>query len=57
MDNETAKQGETREPYEPPAIEDVPIHAEEQLLSGCKQTAGPGARATPCRNCKFPSSS
>jgi hypothetical protein len=57
MDNVTAKEGETREPYEPPAIEDVPIHAEEQLLTGCKTTAGPGARATPCRNCKFPSSS
>lgn len=34
MDNE-----EQREPYEPPVVEDLPLHPEEQLLAGCK---GPG---------------
>lgn len=33
-----------REPYEAPMIEDVPVRAEERLLTGCKitTTAGPG---------------
>jgi hypothetical protein len=52
MDN--VKNETSREPYEPPVIEDVPVRAEEQLLAGCKQitTAGPAAffcgAPTPC---------
>jgi hypothetical protein len=56
MDNLSADT-DGREPYEPPAIEDVPIHADEQLLQGCKSFAGPGARATPCGNCRLPTPS
>jgi hypothetical protein len=46
-----------RETYEPPSIEDVPLHAEEQLLRGCKTTNGPGARGNPCGVCRFPTPS
>ena len=47
---------QAREPYEPPAVEDVPFRSEEQVLAGCKggRHAGPQAvffcsRGAPCR--------
>jgi hypothetical protein len=42
MDN--VKNETALEPYEAPTIEDIPLHAEEQLLAGCKipPLGGPG---------------
>ena len=40
-----------REPYEAPAIEDIPLRAEEQSIRGCKQGGGSGVgvpRPTGC---------
>ena len=31
-----------REDYEPPAVEDIPLRASENLLAGCKTTSGAG---------------
>jgi hypothetical protein len=31
-----------REPYEPPVIEDIPLHPREQVLAGCKTAGGFG---------------
>jgi hypothetical protein len=31
----------TREPYEAPVVEDVPLHPEEVMLAGCKVAIGP----------------
>ena len=28
-------------PYEPPTIEDVPLHPDEQVVAGCKTSTGP----------------
>jgi hypothetical protein len=45
----------TREPYEPPTVEDVPLFSEEQVLAGCKTTNGPNPgrgglpHCVPCR--------
>lgn len=39
MDNRIAD--DTREPYEPPTVEDVPLRAGEQVLGGCKHPTGP----------------
>lgn len=60
MDN---VKNETREPYEPPVVEDIPLRAEEQVLAGCKQAGipgpqsggGPGSCADP--SCQFPGAS
>jgi hypothetical protein len=43
----------SREEYEAPTIEDIPLHSEEQMLAGCKiaSTGGPGGAfcfAAPC---------
>ena len=40
-----------REPYEAPAIEDIPLRPDEQVLKGCKQPSGSGqgvGRPTGC---------
>lgn len=39
MDNRVTNA--TREPYEPPTIEDVPLRADEQVLQGCKKAQTP----------------
>ena len=39
MDN-LKSESATREPYEPPTIEDIPLRPEEQVLAGCKTTGG-----------------
>ncbi|MCU1384206.1 MAG: hypothetical protein JWL71_2903 [Acidobacteria bacterium] len=52
MDNQI-KTGSAREPYEPPAIEDIPLRPEEQLLAGCKTPTG-GSQVSggnPCVQC------
>ena len=41
----------TREPYDAPTIEDVPLRAEEQLLRGCKQPGGAGVGQGPPFGC------
>lgn len=49
-----------REPYEPPVVEDVPLRAEEQVLSGCKQPGAPGPLSGgTCQDpsCQFPGAS
>lgn len=52
-----------REPYEAPAIEDIPLRAEEQAIRGCKQGGGAGVgvgRPTGCTilaNCTTPGTS
>ena len=34
--NEQIKREGVKEPYEPPVVEDIPLHAEETVLAGCK---------------------
>ncbi len=56
-----SRANEIREDYEQPVVEDIPLHAEEQLLVGCKQqgSGGPG-RATQgnqCGACSRPTAS
>lgn len=41
----------TREPYEPPTVEDVPLFSEEQVLAGCKTTRGPNPGRRGGRGC------
>jgi hypothetical protein len=52
---------EIHEEYEPPMVEDIPLHAEEQLLVGCKTTFGTGTgRASAqfaCGVCRIPTAS
>ena len=46
-----------REDYEPPVVEDIPLHAEEQLLVGCKTQFGAGVGRAPtfaCGACSRP---
>ncbi len=45
MDND-----KTREPYEPPTVEDVPFRLDEQVLAGCKGPKHSGA-TQPNFNC------
>jgi hypothetical protein len=44
MDNRTTDA--TREQYEPPTIEDVPLRAEERVLAGCKRGSVPSGGAS-----------
>jgi hypothetical protein len=40
--------------YEPPTIEDIPLHPDEQVLAGCKTSSGnsPGVAGRPfCFQC------
>ena len=49
-----------REDYEPPVVEDIPLHAEEQLLVGCKTQTGAGLGRAPtfqCGACSRPTAS
>jgi hypothetical protein len=58
MDNKSLET--IREDYEPPAIEDIPLHNDEQLLVGCKTAGGTsGGRANLflCGPCRAPSAS
>ncbi len=41
MDNQQDSQI-VREDYEPPAVEDIPLRANENLLAGCKTAGGAG---------------
>ncbi|MCU1277618.1 MAG: hypothetical protein JWM53_1164 [bacterium] len=43
--------GTTRETYEPPTVEDVPIRPEEQLLASCKTNFAPGVDTGICNTC------
>lgn len=61
MDNQTDSQI-VREDYEPPAVEDMPLRAGENLLAGCKTVggAGPGRGGIDfhfCGSCVSPSAS
>jgi hypothetical protein len=40
-------------PYEPPTIEDIPLHPDEQVLAGCKTSTGnsPLVNGNPCAAC------
>jgi hypothetical protein len=51
MDPKNAEQ--IREEYEPPAIENIPLHADERLLRGCKTLVPPGSGpgTGPCVSC------
>jgi hypothetical protein len=49
MDQPRANQ--IREEYEPPVVEDIPLHAEEQLLVGCKTPFGGTPGRAPTFNC------
>ncbi|MDB4971516.1 MAG: hypothetical protein JWN44_7205 [Myxococcales bacterium] len=48
-----------REPYEAPAIEDIPLRGEEQLLAGCKQPGqnSPSSAGNFCNVCMVPGAS
>ncbi len=37
-----------REPYEPPTIEAVPLHPQEQVLAACKSTNASGPSTATC---------
>jgi hypothetical protein len=36
-----SSQPDSQLPYEPPTIEDVPLHPDEQVVAGCKTSQGP----------------
>jgi hypothetical protein len=44
------KIGTAREPYEPPVVEDIPLHAEEQVLHTCKVAGSSGPGPLECHN-------
>jgi hypothetical protein len=49
-------------PYEPPTIEDVPLHPDEQVVAGCKTSHGPapgvgGGTGFGCGPCRTPNPS
>ncbi len=47
-------------PYEPPTIEDIPLHPDEQVVAGCKTSSGnsPGQHSSPfCSICHSTASS
>jgi hypothetical protein len=51
---------QVREEYEPPVVEDIPLHAEEQLLVGCKTAFGGSPGRAPqftCGACRIPTAS
>jgi hypothetical protein len=55
-----SRASEIREDYEPPMVEDIPLHAEEQLLVGCKTAFGGTSGRAPqftCGNCRLPTAS
>jgi hypothetical protein len=45
-----AQNESTREPYEAPVVEDIPLHPEEVMLAGCKVAIGPSPSSggAPC---------
>jgi len=52
--DEIKAEGAAREPYEAPVIEDVPLRADEQLLTGCKSAPTAAGRTGQCGACFAP---
>ncbi len=44
----------TKEPYEVPSIEDLPLYPEETVLAGCKLASGPNNSTGGFGLCHFP---